>query len=104
MRTALIATALASLTLLGACAGTTEHWTMPNFVTNPPTNLQDAQNKLQDLGHGSIETSSHDATAADREQANDRDWVVCQQSVKPGDQVTEEDSVDFVVVKVGEKC
>lgn len=104
MRTTLAVPVLAAALALGGCASTTEHWPMPNFVTDPPTNLQDAQNKLEDLGHGSIETSSRDATAADREQVNDRDWIVCQQSVKPGDQVTEEDSVDFVVVKVGEKC
>ncbi len=101
MRTALAVPVLAAALALGGCAAQTEHWSMPNLVG---ANLQDAQNKLQDLGHGSIETTSHDATAADREQVNDRDWVVCQQSVKPGDQVTEEDSVDFVVVKVGEKC
>jgi beta-lactam-binding protein with PASTA domain len=101
MRTTLAVPVLAAALALSGCASTTEHWPMPNLVGQ---NLQDAQNRLQDLGHGSIETSSHDATPADREQTVDRDWKVCQQSVKPGDQVSEEDSVDFVVVRNEEKC
>lgn len=99
-----ILAAVAALSLSLTACGATEHWTMPNFVTDPPTTLQDAQNRIQDLTGNAVATNSHDATPLDREQTVDRDWKVCQQSVKPGDQITEEDTVDFVVVKNEEKC
>jgi beta-lactam-binding protein with PASTA domain len=93
--------AAAAFSLSMTACGTTQHWPMPNLVGS---NLQDAQNRIQDLTGNAVETNSHDATPLDREQTVDRDWKVCQQSVKPGDQITEEDTVDFVVVKNEEKC
>lgn len=101
MRIALAYAALALTATLGACATTTQHWPMPNLVGQ---NLQDAQNRIQDLTDNSVKTTSHDATPADREQDVDRDWKVCNQSAKPGDQITEEQAVDFTVVKNEEKC
>lgn len=93
----------ATLTLaagLVAC-GNTQHWAMPNLVGS---NLQDAQNRVQQLTDNSVRTTSHDHTGQDREQAVDRDWKVCGQSEKPGDTITEESSVDFAVVKNNETC
>lgn len=97
---ALTASALAAAAL-SACGTTTEHWPMPNLVG---ANLQDAQNKIQDLTDNAVRTTSHDASPADREQDVDRDWIVCNQSAKAGDQITEEQTVDFTVVKSGESC
>ena len=97
------ATALTLILAAGftGCATTTEHWAMPNLVG---VNLQDAQNRIQELTDNSVKTTSHDATPADREQTVDRDWKVCNQSAKPGDQITEEQAVDFTVVKTNESC
>ena len=92
---------LAAVVLLGACSATTDHWSMPNLVGQ---NLQDAQNQIQQLTNDSVKTTSHDATPQDREQDVDKDWKVCNQSAKPGDQITEEQSVDFTVVKTNENC
>ena len=99
---AFVATAFAA-TALTACSATThtDHWAMPNLVG---ANLQDAQNQIQHLTDNAVRTTSHDATPADREQDQDRDWKVCNQSAKPGDQITEEQSIDFTVVKTNEKC
>jgi beta-lactam-binding protein with PASTA domain len=94
-------TTLAAAAALGGCGASTDHWAMPNLVG---ANLQDAQNKIQQLTGNAVKTTSHDATPADREQAVDRDWKVCNQSAKPGDQITEEQAVDFTVVKTGENC
>jgi beta-lactam-binding protein with PASTA domain len=94
-------TTLAAAAALTACGTSTDHWTMPNLVG---ANLQDAQNKIQQLTGDAVKTTSHDATPADREQTVDRDWKVCNQSAKPGDQITEEQAVDFTVVKTGENC
>jgi len=93
---------LVALALLGACGTAhTDHWDMPNLVGK---NLQDAQDQIQRLTDNAVRTTSHDATPADREQDVDRDWKVCNQSAKPGDQITEESSIDFTVVKNNEKC
>jgi len=100
MRHGLIVGALLAAFTLSGC-GTTDHWTMPNLVGQ---NLQDAQNQIQRLTDNSVRTTSHDATPQDREQEIDRDWKVCQQSAKPGDQITEESSIDFTVVKANEAC
>ena len=99
---ALLATAFAAAALT-ACSATshTDHWDMPDLVGK---NLQDAQNQIQQLTDNAVRTTSHDATPADREQDVDRDWKVCNQSAKPGDQITEESSIDFTVVKNNEKC
>lgn len=94
-------TTLAAATALAACGTNTDHWAMPNLVG---ANLQDAQNQIQQLTDNAVKTTSHDATPADREQAVDRDWKVCNQSAKPGDQITEEQAIDFTVVKTGESC
>jgi beta-lactam-binding protein with PASTA domain len=92
---------LVALALLGACGTTTDHWDMPNLVGK---NLQDAQDQIQRLTDNAVRTTSHDATPADREQDVDRDWKVCNQSAKAGDQITEESSIDFTVVKTNEQC
>lgn len=98
------ALAAAALALaLGAC-GTTEHWSMPQLVTDPPLTLQEAQDRLDRVTGGAVETTSHDHKGADREQGADGEWLVCGQSVAPGATVTEESSVDFAVVHTGERC
>ena len=99
---ALLATAFTAA-VLTACSATshTDHWDMPDLVGK---NLQDAQNQIQQLTDNAVRTTSHDATPADREQDVDRDWKVCNQSAKPGDQITEEQAIDFTVVKNNEKC
>jgi beta-lactam-binding protein with PASTA domain len=94
-------TAFTAAAALGACGTTTDHWAMPDLVGQ---NLQDAQDQIQHLTGNAVRTTSHDATPADREQDVDRDWKVCNQSAKPGDQITEEQSIDFTVVKTNEKC
>lgn len=94
-------TAFTAAAVLGACGTTTDHWAMPDLVGQ---NLQDAQDQIQHLTGNAVRTTSHDATPADREQDVDRDWKVCNQSAKPGDQITEEQSIDFTVVKTDEKC
>lgn len=96
----ILATTAIAITLAG-CAGGTEHWAMPNLVG---ANLQDAQNQIQELTDNSVKTTSHDATPQDREQDDDRDWKVCNQSAKAGDQITEEQAIDFTVVKNDESC
>lgn len=96
-----VAAITAVLALLGACGTETDHWDMPNLVGK---NLQDAQDQIQRLTDNAVRTTSHDATPADREQEVDRDWKVCNQSAKPGDQITEESSIDFTVVKTDEEC
>lgn len=96
-----VAAITAVLALLGACGTETDHWDMPNLVGK---NLQDAQDQIQRLTDNAVRTTSHDATPADREQEVDRDWKVCNQSAKPGDQITEESSIDFTVVKTNEEC
>jgi beta-lactam-binding protein with PASTA domain len=94
-------TAFTAAGVLGACGTTTDHWAMPDLVGQ---NLQDAQDQIQHLTGDAVRTTSHDATPADREQDVDRDWKVCNQSAKPGDQITEEQAIDFTVVKTNEKC
>lgn len=101
MRLAVLTVSVLAAAALSACGATTEHWPMPNLVG---ANLQDAQDQIEHLTGNAVRTTSHDATPADREQDVDRDWVVCNQSAKAGDQLTEEQAVDFTVVKNGESC
>jgi beta-lactam-binding protein with PASTA domain len=94
-------TAFTAAGVLGACGTTTDHWAMPDLVGQ---NLQDAQDQIQHLTGDAVRTTSHDATPADREQDVDRDWKVCNQSAKRGDQISEVEAIDFTVVKTNEKC
>ena len=81
-------------------AGTS--WTMPDLVGS---NLQDAQNGVQDLTDFEIAvTTSHDSTGAGRQQVLDRNWKVCSQSVAPGTTITKGAKIDFGTVKLDEAC
>jgi hypothetical protein len=81
-------------------AGTS--WTMPDLVGS---NLQDAQNAVQDLTDFEIAvTTSHDSTGAGRQQVVDRNWKVCSQSVAPGTTITKGAKIDFGTVKLDEAC
>jgi hypothetical protein len=81
-------------------AGTS--WTMPDLVGS---NLQDAQNAVQDLTDFEIAvTTSHDSTGAGRQQVLDRNWKVCSQSVAPGTTITKGAKIDFGTVKLDEAC
>src|SRR5215210_1654697 len=54
-------------------AGTS--WRMPDLVGS---NLQDAQNAVQDLTEFQVPvTTSHDSTGGGRQQVVDRNWKVC---------------------------
>ena len=77
-------------------------WTMPDLVGS---NLQDAQNAVQDLTEFQIPvTTSHDSTGAGRQQVVDRNWKVCSQSVAPGTTITKGARIDFGTVKLDETC
>jgi hypothetical protein len=77
-------------------------WTMPDLVGS---NLQDAQNAVQDLTDFEIAvTTSHDSTGAGRQQVVDRNWKVCSQSVAPGTTITKGTRIDFGTVKLDEDC
>ena len=81
-------------------AGTS--WTMPDLVGS---NLQDAQNAVQDLTEFQVPvTTSHDSTGAGRQQVMDRNWKVCSQSVAPGTTITKGARIDFGTVKLDETC
>lgn len=84
----------------GDAAGT--RWTMPDVVGS---NLQDAQNGIQDLTEFAIPvTTSHDSTGAGRQQVRDRNWKVCSQSVPPGTTITKGTRIDFGTVQLDEDC
>ena len=75
---------------------------MPDLVGS---NLQDAQNAVQDLTDFQIAvTTSHDSTGAGRQQVLDRNWKVCSQSVAPGATITKGAKIDFGTVKLDEAC
>ena len=77
-------------------------WTMPDLVGS---NLQDAQNAVQDLTEFQVPvTTSHDSTGAGRQQVVDRNWKVCSQSVAPGTTITKGARIDYGTVKLGETC
>jgi len=77
-------------------------WTMPDLVGS---NLQDAQNAVQDLTEFQIPvTTSHDSTGAGRQQVVDRNWKVCSQNVAPGTTITKGARIDFGTVKLDETC
>ncbi|MCZ2839935.1 hypothetical protein [Modestobacter sp. VKM Ac-2985] len=65
--------------------------------------LQDAQDAMQTLGV--MYSTSHDALGS-RMQVLDRDWLVCDQNIPAGQQVTGEveGQIDFGVVKLSESC
>jgi|ThiBiot_300_biof_2_1041535.scaffolds.fasta_scaffold05305_2 hypothetical protein len=77
-------------------------WVMPDLVGS---GLQDAQDAIQKLtSYGIAITKSHDATGAGRRQILDRDWKVCDQSVKAGTTITSDTTIDFGAAKLGEAC
>ena len=86
-----------------AVAGATgTSWAMPDLVGS---NLQDAQNAVQDLTDFEIAvTTSHDSTGAGRQQVVDRNWKVCSQSVAPGTTITKGTKIDFGAVQLDEAC
>ena len=76
---------------------------MPSFIGS---NLQTAQNKVQDLGV--FYSKSHDVRG-DRFQVLDSNWQVCTQNIKAGKRVSGsadqlEGKIDFGVVKLTERC
>lgn len=76
-----------------------EKVTVPNFVG---MGLQSAQDKAQELGFYRL--TSHDALGRDRMQAFDRNWKVCNQSVKAGASTSPSTELDFGAVKLEENC
>jgi hypothetical protein len=98
------ATAPAATTVpsVRAVPSTGSSWTMPDLVGS---NLQDAQNGIQDLTDFEIAiTTSHDSTGAGRQQVLDRNWKVCSQNVAPGTTITRTTKIDFGAVKLDEAC
>jgi hypothetical protein len=73
---------------------------MPNFVG---MDLQSAQNLVQE--HGVWLSRSHDLLGG-RNQVLDSNWIVCDQNIPAGQQVTgdAEGLIDFGVVKREEPC
>jgi hypothetical protein len=73
---------------------------MPNLVG---VDLQTAQNQVQT--HGVFFSKSHDLLGS-RNQLVDSNWIVCDQNIPPGQQVTgdAEGAIDFGVVKREESC
>lgn len=75
---------------------------MPNLVGS---NLQDAQNAVQELtGYAIPVTRSHDATDAGRLQVLDTNWKVCSQNVPVGSTIDTGTRIDFGAVKLDERC
>jgi hypothetical protein len=76
------------------------NFTMPNFVG---TDLQTAQNLVQ--SNGVFLSLSHDLLGS-RNQLVDSNWMVCDQNVPAGQQVSGdvEGKIDFGVVKREEAC
>jgi hypothetical protein len=79
-----------------------QSFVMPNLVGS---NLQAAQDAMQALvGDPLFITTSHDASGKGRHQVLDRDWQVCSQNVKPGQQIILDTKIDFGAVKTTERC
>lgn len=77
-------------------------WAMPDVVG---LDLQSAQETVQQLsGYAIAVTTARDATGRDRDQVFDRDWMVCDQSVEPGAEITADTMIDFAVVLLTEPC
>jgi hypothetical protein len=76
------------------------NFTMPNFVG---MDLQSAQNLVQTFGP--FFSRSHDLLGS-RRQVVDSNWMVCDQNIPAGQQVTgnAEGLIDFGVVKREESC
>jgi hypothetical protein len=76
------------------------NFTMPNFVG---MDLQSAQNQVQQ--NGVFLSRSHDLLGS-RNQLVDSNWIVCDQNIPAGQQVTgdAEGLIDFGVVKREEFC
>jgi len=76
------------------------NFAMPDFVG---MDLQSAQNLVQ--ANGVFFSQSHDLLGS-RNQVLDSNWLVCDQNIPAGQQVTgdAEGAIDFGVVKRGEAC
>lgn len=74
---------------------------MPDLVG---TDLQAAQDAVQQLTGFRAVLASHDRTGANRSQVFDRDWIVCTQSLAGGSEIGPDTMVDFGVVEQGESC
>jgi hypothetical protein len=87
--------------LAAAPTAPTQSWAMPALVGE---NLQDAQDRIQQLTGFAVPTTfSHDLRG-DRAQVLDRNWVVCKQNVAPGQVINSATKIDFGVVKDDESC
>jgi type V secretory pathway adhesin AidA len=76
-------------------------FTMPSEIGRV---LQDAQDDLQRVsGNPVYYSASHDLLGS-RLQILDRNWHVCTQSIAVGTTVSDNDTVDFGVVKLSESC
>jgi beta-lactam-binding protein with PASTA domain len=73
--------------------------TIPNLVGK---GLQSAQDEAQAAGFYNLD--SHDSLGRDRHQILDRDWKVCTQTPKAGQNVDTGTKVDFGTVKLAETC
>ena len=63
--------------------------------------LQWAKAQTKDAGFGSLET--HDALGRDRRWREDKDWMVCFEDPRPGNQLAKT-SIKLGVVKIDETC
>jgi hypothetical protein len=87
--------------LTPAPAAPPQSWSMPSLVGE---NLQDAQDQIQQMtGFAVPVTFSHDLRG-DRAQVLDRNWLVCEQNVAPGQAIDSATKIDFGVVKKDENC
>ena len=94
------ATAAPSTAVPPPASATSVNFAMPNLVG---TDLQTAQNQVQT--YGPFLSLSHDLLGS-RNQVIDSNWIVCDQNIPPGQQVTGdvEGKIDFGVVKREESC
>ncbi|WP_354643901.1 PASTA domain-containing protein [Kitasatospora camelliae] len=76
----------------------TKTGTLPNLVG---MGLQSAQDTAQAAGFYNLH--SHDALGRSRNQIDDRNWKVCNQTPAPGQQPSNI-SIDFGTVKLDEQC
>jgi beta-lactam-binding protein with PASTA domain len=73
--------------------------TVPNLIGK---GLQSAQDEAQAAGFYNLD--SHDSLGRDRNQILDRDWKVCTQTPKAGQNVDTGTKLDFGTVKLDETC
>jgi hypothetical protein len=99
IRRRLLTAVLVTASLTGC--GAQEKWVMPDLVGS---DLQAAQDAVQQITGFRAVLVSHDRTGANRSQVFDREWVVCTQSVAAGSEIVPDVMVDFGVVEQGDGC